>query len=123
MLNTKTLTAKTIKECRSTEKWLAKFVKKHAPNADFACDEIRVNDAEDDEYIFCEVVLAIGGKAQHKFNFYAGPEDATLVERIGGRKGQVAMGDRMGKYFEMHFSMPSRDDTGKLEAYLEDLSV
>lgn len=122
MLDTKNMTKKMVDDCRETEKWLQKFVKKHAPNVGYECEELRVNDEEDDEYIFCEVVFTIGGKNRHRFNFYAGAEEATLVERLGGRRGQVANGEHMGRYFEMHFARPSLDDTGKLQDYLENLT-
>lgn len=122
MLDTKNMTSKAVKDCRDTEKWLQALVKKHAPNVDYKCEELRVNDTGDDEYIFCEVVFTIGGKNRHRFNFYAGAEDAALVERLGGRKGEVANGERMGRYFEMHFALPALDDTDRLKVYLENLT-
>ena len=121
MLDTKTLTKTAINACRDTEKWLKSFVKKHAPKGTACeCEELRVNDAEGDEYIFCEVTLACN-KHKHCFNFYAGDESCVLVERLGGKKGDVANGDTYGKSFEMQFDMPSLDDMGTLEEFLEQL--
>jgi hypothetical protein len=122
MLDTKTLTKETIKECRETEKWLKDFVKKHAPKGTTcSCEELRVNDDEGDEYIFCEVTLTCN-KRTHCFNFYAGANGCSLVERLGGEKGEEALGDTYGKAFDMEFDMPSLDDMGDLEDFLERLN-
>ena len=121
MLDTKTLSKETIKECRNSAYWLKCFVKKHAPEGTvFCCDELWVNDVEGDEYIFCEVTLTCN-KCKHCFNFYAGTDACTLVERLGGKKGDEAVGDTYGKSFEMEFSMPSQDGKGNLEEFLERL--
>lgn len=122
MLDTKTLKEETIKKCRFYEAWLNITVYGHAPKGT-TCDikELRVNDVEGDEYIFCEVTLTYN-KRKHHFNYYAGPDAVTLVERLGGRKGEVAVGDTLGKVFEMEFNQPSADDSGKLEEFLENLA-
>lgn len=121
MLDTKTLTKETIKECRDTEKWLTEKVNKHAPKGTTCeIEELRVNDEEGDEYIFCEVTLTCNGR-KHSFNFYSAPEGCTLVERLGGKKGDEAIGDTYGKSFEMDFCMPSADDMGDLEKFFEKL--
>ena len=121
MLDTKTLTKQTIKDCRDTEKWLTKKVKKHAPKGTTCeIEELRVNDDLGDEYIFCEVTLTCN-KRTHHFNFYAGTDGCTLVERLGGKKGDDANGETYGKDFQMDFCMPSADDMGDLEYFLEKL--
>lgn len=121
MLDTKTLTKDTIKDCRDTEKWLTKKVKKHAPKGTTCeIEELRVNDDLGDEYIFCEVTLTCNGR-KHSFNFYSAPNGCTLVERLGGKKGDDAIGDTYGKDFQMEFDMPSADDMGNLEEFLEGL--
>ena len=121
MLDTKTLTKETIKTCRESKKWLKDFVAKHAPKGTtYSCEELRVNDVEGDEYIFCEVVLTCN-KRKHCFNFYAGKECCSLVERLGGKKGEEANGDTYGKAFDMDFDIPGMDDKGDLEDFLERL--
>lgn len=122
MLDTKNLTLVIIRECRSNETWFKRFVKKHAPKGTTCeIEELRVNDVEGDEYIFCEVTLTCN-KRKHHFNYYAGTDGVTLVERLGGRKGEKADGDKMGKEFQMEFSMPSADDMDNLEEFLEHLA-
>ena len=79
-----------------------------------------MNDEADDQYIFCEVEIAMPRETRY-FNFYAGDDDATLVERLSGEKGEVATGDSMGDSFEMHFQLPSQDDTGALEEFLAEM--
>lgn len=121
MLDTKTLTKETIKTCRESKKWLKDFVAKHAPKGTtFSCAELRVNDVEGDEYIFCEVVLTCK-KRKHCFNFYAGKECCSLVERLGGKKGEEAISDTYGKAFDMDFDIPGMDDKGDLEDFLKRL--
>lgn len=121
MLDTKTLTKETIKTCRESKTWLKDFVEKHAPKGTtFSCEELRVNDVEGDEYIFCEVVLTCN-KRKHCFNFYAGKECCSVVERLGGKKGEEAIGDTYGKAFDMYFDMASLDDMGELKEFLERL--
>ena len=96
-------------------------MEKHAPKGTtFSCEELRVNDVEGDEYIFCEVVLTCK-KRKHCFNFYAGKECCSLVERLGGNKGEEAIGDTYGKAFDMYFDMASLDDMGELKDFLERL--
>ena len=121
MLDTKTLTEETIKTCRETEEWFKKFVDNHAPDGTtFSCEELWVNDVEGDEYIFCEVVLACN-KRKHCFNFYAGTAGASVCERLGGKKGEIADGDKFGNMFEMEFDIPSKDDMDDLAEFLEHL--
>lgn len=121
MFDTKTLTKETIKDCRDTEKWLTQKVKKHAPKGTTCeIEELRVNDDLGDEYIFCEVTLTCNGR-KHSFNFYSAPNGCTLVERLGGKKGDYAIGETYGKDFQMEFDMPSADDMGDLEEFLEHL--
>ena len=121
MLDTKTLTEETIKTCRETEEWFKKFVDTHAPEGTtFSCEELWVNDVEGDEYIFCEVVLTCN-KRKHCFNFYAGTAGASVCERLGGKKGEIADGDKFGKSFEMEFCIPSKDDMEDLAEFLEGL--
>lgn len=121
MLDTKTLTEDTIKECRENETWLKTKVEEYAPKGT-TCDieELRVNDDEGDEYIFCEVTITCN-KRKHTFNYYAGKQGVTLVERLGGKKGEYADGDKLGKTFEMEFYIPSKDDMEDLEEFLEKL--
>lgn len=122
MLDTKTLNEETIKECRFNEAWLKTKVEVHAPKGTTCdIDELRVNDVEGDEYIFCEVTLTYN-KRKHHFNYYAGPQAVTLVERLGGKKGEIADGDTLGKDFEMEFNQPSADDMGNLEEFLKNLA-
>lgn len=121
MLDTKTLSKETIKTCRESKKWLKDFVAKHAPKGTtYSCEELWVSDEAGNEYIFCEVVLTCN-KRKHCFNFYAGNECCSLVERLGGKKGEEAIGDTYGKAFDMEFDMPSMDDMGDLEEFLERL--
>ena len=121
MLDTKTLTKETIKTCRESKKWLKDFVEKHAPKGTtYSCEELWVSDETGNEYIFCEVVLTCN-KRKHCFNFYAGNECCSLVERLGGKKGEEAIGDTYGKAFDMDFCVPSMDDMGDLEEFLERL--
>ena len=121
MLDTKTLSKETIKTCRESKKWLKDFVAKHAPKGTtYSCEELWVNDETGDEYIFCEVTLTCN-KRKHCFNFYAGSDACTLVERLGGKKGDEAVGVTYGKSFEMEFAMPSKDDKEDLEEFLERL--
>lgn len=122
MLDTKTLTEETIKECRDTEKWLKTKVEEYAPKGTTCeIEELRVNDVDCDEYIFCEVTLTCNCR-KNNFNFYSAPNGCTLVERLGGRKGEEAVGDTYGKDFQMEFDMPSADDMGNLEDFLEKLA-
>ena len=122
MLDTKTLNEETIKECRFNEAWLKTKVEVHAPKGTTCdIDELRVNDVEGDEYIFCEVTLTYN-KRKHHFNYYAGTDGVTLVERLGGKKGEIADGDTLGKDFEMEFNQPSADDMGNLEEFLKNLA-
>lgn len=116
-LDTKTLSSATIESCRESEKWLEKMVAQNAPSACLTIEELSVHDDEDDQYIFCEVEIAMPRETR-KFNFYAGDNDATLVERLSGEKGEVATGDAAGDSFEMHFDMPSLDDAGELVEFL-----
>lgn len=122
MLDTKTLNKKTIKECRENEEWLKTKVEEYAPKGT-TCDieELRVNDDEGDEYIFCEVTITCN-KRKHHFNYYAGTQGVTLSERIGGKKGEDAVGDKLGKDFEMEFYQPSANGMGDLEEFLENLA-
>ena len=121
MLDTKTLTEEIIKTCRETEEWFKKFVDNHAPDGTtYSCEELWVNDVEGDEYIFCEVVLTCN-KRKHCFNFYAGTAGASVCERLGGKKGEIADGDKFGKSFEMEFDIPSKDDMDDLAEFLEHL--
>ena len=122
MLDTKTLKEETIKECRGNEEWLKNKVYVYAPKGT-TCDieELRVNDEDGNEYIFCEVTITCN-KRKHHFNYYAGTQGVTLAERIGGRKGEEAVGDKCGKMFEMEFYQPSADDMGNLEEFLENLA-
>jgi hypothetical protein len=121
MLDTKTLTEETIKECRENEAWLKTKVEEYAPEGTTCeIEELRVNDVDGDEYIFCEVTLTCN-KRKHHFNYYAGTQGVSLVERLGGKKGEYADGDKLGKTFEMEFDMPSADDMGDLEEFLEKL--
>lgn len=119
-LDTKTLSSAIIESCRESEKWLEKMVAQNAPSACLTIEELSVNDEEGDQYIFCEVELAMPRETRY-FNFYAGDNDATLVERLSGEKGEVATGDSMGDSFEMHFDMPSLDDTGELVEFLAEM--
>ena len=119
-LDTKTLTSATIEGCRESEKWLEKMVAQNAPSACLTIEELSVHDDEDDQYIFCEVEIAMP-RETHSFNFYAGVNDATLTERLSGEKGEVATGDTMGDSFEMHFDMPSLDDAGELVEFLAEM--
>ena len=121
MLDTKTLTEETIKECRENETWLKTKVEEYAPDGT-TCDieELRVNDIDGDEYIFCEVTLTCN-KRKHHFNFYAGTQGVSIVERLGGKKGEYADGDKLGKTFEMEFYIPSKDDMEDFEEFLEKL--
>lgn len=122
MLDTKTLNLVTIRECRENETWFKNKVAKHAPKGTTCkIEELSVNDEEGNEYIFCEVTLTCN-KRKHHFNYYAGTQGVTLVERLGGRKGEEAVGDKMGKDFEMEFYQPSADDMGNLEEFLENLA-
>lgn len=122
MLDTKTLKEKTIKECRENEAWLKIKVDNYAPDGTTCkIEELRVNDVEGDEYIFCEVTITCN-KRKHHFNYYAGTQGVTLVERIGGKKGEEAVGDKLGKDFEMEFYQPSADDMGNLEEFLKNLA-
>ena len=122
MLDTKTLNKKTIKECRENEAWLKIKVDNYAPDGTTCkIEELRVNDVEGDEYIFCEVTITCN-KRKHHFNYYAGTQGVTLVERIGGKKGEEAVGDKLGKDFEMEFYQPSADDMGNLEEFLKNLA-
>ena len=122
MLDTKTLNKKTIKECRENEAWLKIKVDNYAPDGTTCkIEELRVNDVEGDEYIFCEVTITCN-KRKHHFNYYAGTQGVTLTERIGGKKGEEAVGDKLGKDFEMEFYQPSADDMGNLEEFLKNLA-
>ena len=122
MLDTQTLKEETIKECRENETWLKTKVEEYAPEGTTcAIKELRVNDVEGDEYIFCEVTITCN-KRKHHFNYYAGPQGVSLVERLGGKKGEYADGDTMGKMFEMEFYVPSKDDMEDLEEFLEKLA-
>ena len=121
MLDTKTLTEETIKECRENETWLKTKVEEYAPEGTTCeIEELRVNDEEGDEYIFCEVTITCNGR-KHHFNYYAGTQGVTLTERLGGKKGEVANGEKYGKNFEMEFYIPSKDDMEDLEEFLEKL--
>ena len=121
MLDTKTLNEETIKECRENETWLKTKVEEYAPKGTTCkIEELRVNDVEGDEYIFCEVTITCN-KRKHHFNYYAGTQGVTLAERIGGKKGELADGDKCGKMFEMEFYVPSKDDMEDLEEFLENL--
>ena len=80
-----------------------------------------VNDTEGDEYIFCEVTITCN-KRKHHFNYYAGTQGVTLVERIGGKKGEIADGNKLGKMFEMEFYVPSKDDMEDMEEFFEKLA-
>ena len=122
MLDTKTLNEETIKECRENEAWLKTKVDNYAPDGTTCkIEELRVNDVEGDEYIFCEVTITCN-KRKHHFNYYAGTDGVTLTERIGGKKGEEAVGDKLGKDFEMEFNQPSADDMGNLEEFLKNLA-
>lgn len=122
MLDTKTLNLPTIRECRENEDWLKTKVYAYAPKGTTCeIEELSVNDEEGNEYIFCEVTLTCN-KRKHHFNYYAGTQGVTLVERLGGRKGEEAVGDKLGKDFEMEFYQPSADDMGNLEEFLENLA-
>lgn len=122
MLDTMTLKEETIKECRGNELWLKTKVEEYAPKGT-TCDieELRVNDTEGDEYIFCEVTITCN-KRKHHFNYYAGTQGVTLVERIGGKKGEIADGNKLGKTFEMEFYVPSKDDMEDMEEFFEKLA-
>lgn len=122
MLDTKNLKEETIKKCRFNEAWLKTTVEVHAPKGT-TCDiyELSVNDVEGDEYIFCEVTLTYN-KRKHHFNYYSGPQGVTLVERLGGKKGEIADGDTLGKEFELDFCVPSKDDMEDLEEFLKNLA-
>lgn len=121
MLDTKTLTEETIKECRENEAWLKTKVEEYAPEGTTCeIEELRVNDVDCDEYIFCEVTITCN-KRTHHFNYYAGTQGVSLVERLGGKKGEYADGDKLGKTFEMEFYIPSKDDMEDLEEFLEKL--
>lgn len=122
MLDTKTLNEETIKECRGNEIWLKTKVEEYAPKGTTCkIEELSVNDEDGNEYIFCEVTITCN-KRKHHFNYYAGTQGVTLAERIGGRKGEEAVGDKCGKMFEMEFYQPSADDMGNLEEFLENLA-
>ena len=122
MLDTKNLKEETIKECRENEAWLKTKVEEYAPNGTTcAIEELRVNDEEGNEYIFCEVTITCN-KRKHHFNYYAGTQGVTLAERIGGKKGEEAVGDKCGKMFEMEFYVPSKDDMEDLEEFLAKLA-
>jgi hypothetical protein len=122
MLDTKTLKEDTIKECRVNEAWLKTKVEEYAPKGTTCkIEELRVNDVEGDEYIFCEVTITCN-KRKHHFNYYAGTQGVTLVERLGGKKGEIADGDTLGKMFEMEFYIPSKDDMEELEEFLANLA-
>lgn len=121
MLDTKTLTEETIKECRENETWLKTKVEEYAPDGTTCeIEELRVNDIDGDEYIFCEVTLTCNNR-KHHFNFYAGTQGVSIVERLGGKKGEYADGDKLGKTFEMEFYIPSKDDMEDFEEFLEHL--
>lgn len=121
MLDTKTLTEDTIKECRENETWLKTKVEEYAPEGTTCeIEELRVNDIDDDYYIFCEVTLTCN-KRKHHFNFYAGTQGVSIVERLGGKKGEYADGAKLGKTFEMEFYIPSKDDMEDFEEFLEHL--
>lgn len=122
MLDTKTLNKKIIKECRENEAWLKIKVDNYAPDGTTCkIEELRVNDVKGDEYIFCEVTITCN-KRKHHFNYYAGTQGVTLTERIGGKKGEEAVGDKLGQDFEMEFYQPSADDMGNLEDFLKNLA-
>ena len=122
MLDTKTLNKKTIKECRENEAWLKIKVDNYAPDGTTCkIEELSVNDEDGNEYIFCEVTITCN-KRKHHFNYYAGTQGVTLAERIGGKKGEEAVGDKCGKMFEMEFYQPSADDMGNLEEFLKNLA-
>lgn len=122
MLDTKNLKEETIKECRENEAWLKTKVEEYAPEGTTcAIEELSVNDTEGDEYIFCEVTITCN-KRKHHFNYYAGTQGVTLVERIGGKKGEIADGDKLGKTFEMEFYVPSKDDMEDMEEFFEKLA-
>jgi hypothetical protein len=122
MLDTKTLTEETIKECRENEAWLKTKVEEFAPEGTTCqVEELSVNDTDGDEYIFCEVTITCN-KRKHHFNYYAGTQGVTLVERIGGKKGEIADGDKLGKTFEMEFYVPSKDDMEDMEEFLKNLA-
>ena len=122
MLDTKTLNEETIKECRENEAWLKTKVDNYAPDGTTCkIEELRVNDVKGDEYIFCEVTITCN-KRKHHFNYYAGTQGVTLTERIGGKKGEEAVGDKLGQDFEMEFYQPSADDMGNLEDFLKNLA-
>ena len=113
MLDTKNLKEETIKECRENEAWLKTKVEEYAPNGTTcAIEELRVNDEEGNEYIFCEVTITCN-KRKHHFNYYAGTQGVTLAERIGGKKGEEAVGDKCGKMFEMEFYVPKKSKVKK----------
>lgn len=121
MLDTKTLNEETIKECRGNEIWLKTKVEEYAPKGTTCkIEELSVNNEDGNEYIFCEVTITCNNR-KHHFNYYAGTQGVTLTERIGGRKGEEAVGDKCGKMFEMEFYQPSADDMGNLEEFLENL--
>lgn len=122
MLDTKTLNEETIKECRENEAWLKTKVDNYAPDGTTCkIEELSVNDEDGNEYIFCEVTITCN-KRKHHFNYYAGTQGVTLAERIGGKKGEEAVGDKCGKMFEMEFYQPSADDMGNLEEFLKNLA-
>ena len=105
----------------SLEAWLKTKVEEYAPEGTTCeIEELRVNDIDDDYYIFCEVTLTCN-KRKHHFNYYAGTQGVSLVERLGGKKGEYADGDKLGKTFEMEFYIPSKDDMEDLEEFLEKL--
>lgn len=121
MLDTKTLTEETIKECRENEEWLKTKVEEYAPKGTTCkIEELSVSDEDGNEYIFCEATITCN-KRKHHFNYYAGTQGVTLVERLGGKKGEYADGDKMGKMFEMEFYVPSKDDVDDLQEFLENL--
>ena len=122
MLDTKNLNEETIKECRENEAWLKTKVEEYAPDGTTCqIEELSVNDTEGDEYIFCEVTITCN-KRKHHFNYYAGTQGVTLVERIGGKKGEIADGNKLGKMFEMEFYVPSKDDMEDMEEFFEKLA-
>ena len=122
MLDTKNLKEEPIKECRENEAWLKTKVEEYAPEGTTCkIEELSVNDEEGNEYIFCEVTITCN-KRKHHFNYYAGTQGVTLAERIGGKKGEIADGDKCGKMFEMEFYVPSKDDMEDLEEFLAKLA-
>lgn len=121
MLDTKTLNEETIKECRENEEWLKTKVEEYAPKGTTCkIEELSVSDEDGNEFIFCEVTITCN-KRKHHFNYYAGTQGVTLVERLGGKKGEYADGAKMGRSFEMEFYIPSKDDVDDLEEFLEQL--